>query len=63
MKNVTELRDELAKVFEGVRDKKTDPRDAAEMNNTAGKMINTLKVEIDYNMMMKNNKNIKFLEN
>ena len=48
MKNISELRDELATVFEGLRNGSVDVKVASEMNNAAGKMINTLKVQLEY---------------
>ena len=62
MKNVTELRNELAEVFARLREGDVAVKTASEMNNCAGKMINSLKVEIDYNLTQKNNKKIKFME-
>ncbi len=62
MKNVTELREELSKVFMSLREGDVEVKVASEMNNSAGKIINTLKVELEYNQACKNNKKIKFLE-
>ena len=61
MKNITELRINLAKVFDDLRNGETDPKIASELNNCAGKMINSLKVELEYNAMLNNNRKIKFL--
>ena len=48
MKNITELRDELATVFAGLKNGTLDHTQAAEMNNAAGKIINTVKVQLEY---------------
>ena len=40
MKNVVEVRDALAKAFKGLSDGTIDSKDASEMANLAGKMIN-----------------------
>ena len=41
MKNVVELREELARVFKGLSDGAVKSKDASEMANLAGKMINS----------------------
>ncbi len=51
MKNVTELRDELTKVFHELKAGEIQVKTASEMNNTAGKIINSLKVELEYNQL------------
>lgn len=61
MKNISELRDDLAKMFAELRDGTADVKVAAEMNNTAGKIINTLKVEMEYSELRKVTPNISFL--
>lgn len=62
MKNITELRNEIGKTFEGLRDGKLDIKVGGEMNNSAGKMINTIKVQLEYNKFLKDRKNIPFLQ-
>lgn len=62
MKNINELREELVNVFEGLRDGRVQAKDASEMNNTAGKIINTLKVELEYATLQKKAPSIKFLD-
>jgi len=46
--SITELRNELQVIFRELRDGKLEPRQAKEMNNAAGKIIGTLKVELEY---------------
>ncbi len=48
MRNITELRDELFKVFEELRDGTLTSKQAGEINNCAGKIINSVKLELDY---------------
>ncbi len=61
MKNVNELRNELAQVFEGLRNGSIKPGEAAEISNVAGKMINSAKVQIEYYALRKESPTINFL--
>lgn len=63
MKNITELRDELTQLFAGLKSGATDVKAAGEMNNTAGKIINTLKVQLEYHIQREETPNIPFLDN
>lgn len=62
MKNMTELRTELAQVFDELRSGAIKPKEAAEMNNTAGKIINSVKVELEYYSLRKEKPEIPFIE-
>lgn len=62
MLNVNDLREELSKVFAGLKDGTIKPGQAAEMSNVAGKMINSAKVQIDYYALRKEQPKISFLE-
>jgi hypothetical protein len=62
MKNIKEVRDELGKVFEGLRDGSLKVPQAAEMNNAAGKILNSVKVELDYYALRKETPKIEFLD-
>jgi hypothetical protein len=62
MKNIKELRSELSKVFMGLKDGSVSAAVATELNNTAGKMINSVKVELEYASLCKVKPNIAFLE-
>ena len=60
-KNIEELRAELLTAFDWV---KSDPRRAVqvkEMTNAAGKIIGTLKLELEYSMLRKEVPSITFL--
>ena len=46
--NLVEMRNELFEVFNGLRDGTVDVKDAVEINNTAGKITNTVKVQLAY---------------
>jgi hypothetical protein len=48
MTNITDIRDSLIEVFDKLRDGDMDLKQAAEINNTAGKIINTAKVQLAY---------------
>ena len=62
MKNVEELRIQLASVFMGLRDGSVKHTDAAELANLAGKMINSAKGQIEYYALRKETPRIPFLE-
>tara|TARA_R100000808_G_C2096281_1_gene114891 strand:- start:117 stop:305 length:189 start_codon:yes stop_codon:yes gene_type:complete len=62
MKNMTELRDELGKVFDRLEAGDLSTKIAAEMNNSAGKMINSVKVQLEYAALRKETPRIPFCE-
>ena len=62
MKNITELRQELAKIFAELKAGTITAKDAGELNNTAGKMINSVKVELEYYALRKETPTIRFME-
>lgn len=64
MKNpdtVTDIRDQLIAVFNGLRDGSVDVKDAVEINNTAGKIISSAKVQLAYHALRGEAPNIPFL--
>lgn len=61
MQNITELRASLADNYENMKAKTMDLKMGKELANTAGKIINSLKVELEYNSMMDIKKEIPFL--
>lgn len=61
MRNIDTLRDQAYDVFEGLRNGTVDPKAAVEMNNAVGKIINTVKVELEYAELSKTTPNIPFL--
>ncbi len=60
--NVTELRLDLALVYEGLRNNTISAADAKEINNTAGKIINSTKVQLEYAAITKHATIIPFLD-
>ena len=62
MKSINELRNELTTLFDALKTGEADVKCAAEMNNTAGKIINSLKVELEYAAQKKQTPAIPFLE-
>ena len=48
MTTITDIRNDLIKVFNGLKDGTIDPKDAFEINNTAGKIISRAKVQLAY---------------
>lgn len=61
MQNIEELRASLADNYEKMKAKTMDLKMGKELANTAGKIINSLKVELEYNSMMDVKKEIPFL--
>ena len=62
MKNIEELRNNLSTLFGQIKDGDMDVKAAAEMNNTAGKIISTLKVQLDYAALRKESPSIGYLD-
>jgi hypothetical protein len=62
MQNITELRKSLAENYEQMKHGKMEIQLGQELSRTAGKIISSLKVEIQYNQMQKKKKKIAFLE-
>lgn len=60
--NVTEMRNELVDVFRKLRNGELEGKDATEINNTAGKIINSVKVQLAYHAMRGEKPEITFLE-
>ena len=61
MKNINELRESLADLFGQIRDGAVDVKVAAEMNNTAGKIIASIKVQNDYAALRNEQPSIAFM--
>jgi hypothetical protein len=62
MNNITELRTSLADNYAKMKANKMSLSVGKELANTAGKIINSLKVELEYNSMMDVKKEIPFLQ-
>jgi hypothetical protein len=61
MKNVDELRGQLADVFAKLRAGEIKPGEAAELANLAGKMISSAKVQVEYYVLRNEAPTIEFL--
>lgn len=61
MKDIVGLRDGLAKVFDDLKAEKIEPESAAQLTNCAGKIIGTLRVEMEYAEARGEEPNIKFM--
>jgi hypothetical protein len=62
MDTIINLRKELAKVFEDLRAGNLSSKNAAELNNTAGKIINSLRAELEYYKLRKEPPEIDFFK-
>lgn len=62
IENVVDLRDDLISVYNELKSGKIGIRDAKERNNTAGKILNSAKLELEYNVYTKAKAKIAFLE-
>ena len=61
MKNANELRAALSKVFTDLQNGDIQAKDASELANIAGKMINSAKVQVEYYALRKESPEISFL--
>lgn len=61
MKNVIQLRSELCEVFDGLRAGTIECPRAKEIVNAAGKIINTVRIELEYAALRKETPVIEFL--
>lgn len=62
MKNNKQLRKELCEVFDKLRSGEMTPGDAKEINNAAGKIIGTVKLELEYASLRNEVPSIPFLD-
>ena len=62
MTTISDIRDDLIGVFNGLRDGTMEIKEASEINNTAGKIINTAKVQLAYFALRGDRPNLDFLE-
>ena len=58
MKHISELTTELSSLYEGLKNGTVDVKVATEMNNTAGKIINAQRVQLEYAELRKEQPNI-----
>jgi hypothetical protein len=62
MKNIVELRNSLSDNYTKMKAGKMGLNVGKELANTAGKIINSLKVELEYNSIMDIKKKIDYLD-
>lgn len=62
MKTATELRDDLARVFDELRAGTIEVKQAAELSNIAGKMISSAKAQVEYYALTGEKPHIVFLQ-
>mgnify|MGYP003530161833 CR=1 FL=1 len=60
--NMTALRDRLLDVFDALGNAAIPPEQAKELANTAGKIINSAKAQLEYAALRKEDPNIPFLK-
>lgn len=61
MKNITEMTAQLTALYDALKEGRIDVKTAAEMNNTAGKIINVQKVQLEYAALRNEAPNVEFL--
>lgn len=61
-RNMTELRDDLAKLYSEIRNAQIKPEFAKEACNAAGKIIKSAAVQVDYASLRKETPEIPFLK-
>jgi hypothetical protein len=59
---ITDLRDDLLRVYQNIENKKIGLNLAKEKANIAGKVLASAKVELEYNKLIGNKTKIDFLE-
>jgi hypothetical protein len=62
MKHISELTTELTELYEGLKVGTFDVKVATEMNNTAGKIINAQRVQLEYAELRKEQPDIDFMK-
>jgi hypothetical protein len=62
MKHISELTTELSELYEGLKTGVIDVKVATEMNNTAGKIINAQRVQLEYADLRKEQPDIDFMK-
>jgi len=60
--HITELTTQLTDLYKSLKEGTIDVKIAAEMNNTAGKIINVQRVQLEYAALRKEMPNITFLD-
>jgi hypothetical protein len=61
MKHISELTTQLSALYEGLENGTIDVKVAAELNNTAGKIIHAQRVQLEYAELRKEQPDIPFM--
>ncbi len=59
VQTMTDVTEQLMGLYSDVRNGTIDLKEAAELNNTAGKIINSIKVQLEFYALSKTNPKIK----
>jgi hypothetical protein len=62
MKHISELTVQLSDLYEGLKSGTIEVKVATEMNNTAGKIINTQRVQLEYAALRNEEPEIAFMQ-
>ena len=62
MQNITELRKSLTDNYQQMKDGKMEIKEGKELSNCAGKIIQSLKVELEYQTLLGTTKEIEYLK-
>jgi len=62
MQNITELRNSLLDNYSKMKSKEMELKEGKELANTAGKVLSSLKIELEYQSLTGNKKDIDFLK-
>jgi len=62
MKNTTELREELSKVFQDLKDRKINVEEARAFTSIGNSMVKSAIAEANHNIYLEDSTPIKFLE-
>lgn len=60
--NIDQLSKDLCELYQELRERKIEPGIVKELNNTAGKILNANKLILEYEIYLKRNREILFLE-
>jgi hypothetical protein len=62
LETVKDLRNDLINIYSALREGKLELKEAKEFANVSGKIMNSAKLQLDYNIHTKSQGKIKFLD-
>jgi len=62
IENIRDLRDDLIQLYEDLKEKRIGLKEVKELTNTAGKIMNSAKLELEYRSFVGNKEEILFLK-